>query len=527
MIGCKYSRTLHPYLIVFGYDSQDGEKRWFIRSSTRSMNALIGLILVTPLVGTGASPTYNRDVAPILFKHCVSCHRPGEIGPFSLMDYKDSAKRAEFLAEITHSNRMPPWKPEPGFGEFKEERRLTESEKSTIKEWAKAGAPEGDPKDLPKIPTFSSGWLLGEPDLVVEMPHEFTLPSSGPDVYQCFVIPLPVNKDEAVIAVDFQPGNRRVVHHAILYLDHNGQARAKADPKTQSYTHFGGPGIRPTGNIGAWAPGTRPIQLPEGTGRYLKKGSDLVLQIHYHPSGKVEKDKSKIGIYFAKTPPKHYVGAVGIRSRQWALKIPPNESTYTVEEKSEPLPVDAKAIGILPHMHYLGKEMRIDAKLPDGKEIPLIWIKDWDFNWQGIYGYKEPIALPKGTVITLKAVYDNSTGNPRNPSNPPQKVTWGEQTNDEMCICGVQVITETKKEMRQVMDMLHGDLGMILGGGGIPEDKSTESVALSRNKKIEKMILWEYDANKDGLISKEELELIPAQNRDRLTLMLRVMGKLK
>lgn len=489
--------------------------------------AVMSVTVTLAPAGAADSPTFNKDVAPILFKHCASCHRPGEIAPFSLLEYKDAAKRAAFLAKITGENRMPPWSPEPGFGHFKDERRLTEAEKSTIAAWAKAGAPEGDPGQLPAKPAFESGWVLGKPDLVAEMPKEFTIPASGPDVYQCFVIPLPVNQDEAVVAVDFQPGNAKVVHHAILYLDSNGQGRTKADPATQSFPSFGGPGIRPTGNIGAWAPGIRPIQLPEGTGRYLKKGSDLVLQIHYHPSGKVEKDRSKVGIYFSKTPIKHYVGAVGIRTRQWALKIPPNEAKFTVEEQSEPLPVPAKAIGILPHMHYLGKEMKVDAKLPDGKEIPLIWIKDWDFNWQGIYGYQEPISLPRGTVLKMKAVFDNSTANPRNPSSPPIKVTWGEQTQDEMCICGVQVITDTKKELRQVMDMQHGDLGMILGGGGMPEDEETQAIAMSRNKKIERMILWEYDADKDGMISKEELELVPKGNRDRVLVMLRVLGKLK
>lgn len=487
------------------------------------------LSLVAPLarVEAPATPTFNKDVAPILFKHCATCHRPGEIAPFSLLEYKDAAKRAAFLAKVTGENRMPPWSPEPGFGHFKDERRLTDSEKSTLQAWAKAGAPEGDPGQLPPKPAFESGWVLGKPDLVVELPKEFTVPASGPDVYQCFVIPLPVTRDEAVVAVDFQPGNAKVVHHAILYLDSDGQGRAKADPVTRSFPSFGGPGIRPTGNIGAWAPGIRPIQLPEGTGRYLKKGSDLVLQIHYHPSGKEEKDKSRVGIYFSKTPIRHYVGAVGIRTRQWALRIPPGESKFTLVDQSEPLPVAAKAIGILPHMHYLGKEMKVDAKLPDGSEIPLIWIKDWDFNWQGIYGYREPVDLPKGTVIRMRAVFDNSPANPRNPSSPPIRVTWGEQTQDEMCICGVQVVTENKKDLKQVMDMLHGDLGMILGGGGMPEDDETRSVAMARNKKIERLILWEYDADKDGMISKEELDLVPKSNRERVTLMARVMGKLK
>ncbi|MFM8933657.1 MAG: ascorbate-dependent monooxygenase [Gemmataceae bacterium] len=487
------------------------------------------LSLVGPMAGVEAAvtPTFNKDVAPILFKHCASCHRPGEIGPFSLLEYKDASKRAAFLAKVTSENRMPPWSPEPGFGHFKDERRLTDSEKSILQAWAKAGAPEGDPDQLPPKPAFESGWVLGKPDLVVELPKEFTVPASGPDVYQCFVIPLPVTRDEAVVAVDFQPGNAKVVHHAILYLDSDGQGRAKADPVTRSFPSFGGPGIRPTGNIGAWAPGIRPIQLPEGTGRYLKKGSDLVLQIHYHPSGKEEKDKSRVGIYFSKTPIRNYVGAVGIRTRQWALRIPPDESQFTLVDQSEPLPVAAKAIGILPHMHYLGKEMKVDAKLPDGSEIPLIWIKDWDFNWQGIYGYREPIDLPKGTVIRMRAVFDNSTANPRNPSSPPIRVTWGEQTQDEMCICGVQVVTDNKKDLKQVMDMLHGDLGMILGGGGMPEDDETRSLGMARNKKIERLILWEYDADKDGMISKEELELVPKSNRERVTLMARVMGKLK
>lgn len=491
--------------------------------------------LLLPTLGTAPSldtaqpqstaPTFCKDVAPILYKHCVSCHRPGEVGPFSLIEYKEAAKRAEFLAEIVHSQKMPPWKPEAGYGAFRDELRMSEGEKATIAAWAKNGAPEGNKKDLPKPPVFETGWALGKPDLVIEMPKPFKVAAGGQDIYQCFVIPLPLDQDQSIIAVDFLPGNRRVVHHAILFLDSNGQARRKADPETMSYRSFGGPGILPTGSMGAWAPGARPVKLPEGTGRFLKKGSDLVLQVHYHPSGREETDQSKVGIYFAKTPTKHYVGAVALRSR--SIAIPPGKADYTITTQSVPLPVPVEALGIFPHMHYLGKEMKVDAVLPDGKEVPLLWIKDWDFNWQGAYAYKDPVRLPKGTVLKLKAVYDNSESNPRNPSSPPKRVKWGEQTTDEMCLCGVQVITETADEMRKIQKMPGGLVGLILGGGGQPEEKENQAKPSDRTRTVMEALLNEFDEDQDGKISPSELEKIPEENRDRAAIFFRIMGKLK
>jgi mono/diheme cytochrome c family protein len=425
--------------------------------------AASGLWLAAVAVG-GEVPTYTKEVAPILWKNCAGCHRPGEIGPFSLLTYQEAAKRATFIEEITASRKMPPWKPEAGFGSFHDERRLTEQEIKTLAAWAEAGAPEGNPKDLPPAPKFTDGWRHGPPDLVLTVPEPFQVPASGRDVYRCFVIPIGIDSNQTVSLVEFRPGNRKVVHHALLYLDNTGAARKRdaAEPGP-GYTSFGGPGIIPTGGLGGWAPGAMPRPLPEGIGKFLRKGSDLVLQIHYHPDGKAETDQSAVGIYFTKTRARNIVGGIAVRSR--SLNIPPGESRYHVSARSEALPVDVQAIGITPHMHYLGKEMKVVAETPTGETIPLIWIKDWDFNWQGQYQYRSPVKLVKGSVIKLDAYYDNSSDNPNNPSKPPRQVRWGEQTTDEMCLLAVQVIADNITDLRKVLTMRGNRLGAVLSGG--------------------------------------------------------------
>jgi hypothetical protein len=494
------------------------------------MNRLCWLIAAF-LIGSGPAfaenLTFNKDIAPILWKNCAGCHRPGEVGPFPLLTYKDAAKRADFLAEITQSKRMPPWKAEPGFGEFHDERRLTPTEIKTIADWAATGAVEGDPKDLGTPPLFPEGWQLGTPDLVLKAPSPFEIPASGRDVYRCFVIPIPTQADRTVAAVEFRPGNRKVVHHAIFYLDSNGAARKKdeADPGP-GYESFGGPGIVPTGGLGGWAPGAMPRNLPDGLGKMLRKGSDLVLQIHYHPDGKPETDQSTVGIYFTKTPAKHIVGGLAVRTRK--LDIPAGESRYHVTAESAPLPVDAQAIGIAPHMHYIGKEMRVVAETPEGETIPLIWIKDWDFNWQGQYLYKSPIKLTKGTVIKLDAYYDNSEENPRNPSTPPKHVKWGEQTTDEMCLLAVQVVTDKNADLLKIMAMPGNGLGAILVGGPPAEGNGRPLIRAlqgARNRANPgsfaipeefKDRLSPFDKNKDGQLSAEEIETVPEPGRTRI-----------
>ena len=262
------------------------------------------------------------------------------------------------------------------------------------------------------------------------------------------MIPIPIDTNKTVAAFEFRPGNRKVVHHALLYLDSTGSARELDESEPgPGYTSFGGPGILPTGGLGGWAPGSMPRMLPDGMGKFLRKGSDLVLQIHYHPDGKPEKDQSVVGIYFTKKPAQKIVA----RDRRPDPKPRhPGRRTaaFTRPRESAPLPVDVQAIGIAPHMHYIGKEMKVVAQTPDGKTTPLIWIKDWDFNWQGQYQFNTPVKLAKGTVIKLDAYYDNSADNPSNPNKPPKRVRWGEQTTDEMCLLGVQVVTDNLADLQ-------------------------------------------------------------------------------
>ena len=482
---------------------------------------LIGLALGLPSLQAAEVPTFNKEIAPILWKHCAGCHRQGEVGPFPLLTYKEAEKRAEFIAEVTSSRTMPPWKPEPNFGDFHDEHRLSEEEIKLLADWAEADAPEGDPKDLPKPPVCPEGWQLGEPDMVLKVPDTFEIPADGPDIYRCFVIPIPTDTNKTVAAVEFRPGNRRVVHHAILFLDANGAAREKdaADPGP-GFASFGGPGFVPTGALGGWAPGAMPRMLPDGTGRFLRGKSDLVLQIHYHPDGKAETDQSVVGLYFTKKPAKQIVVGVAVRSRD--LNIPAGAARHHVAAQSSPLPVDAEAIGIVPHMHYIGKEMKVVAESPDGKTTPLLWIKDWDFNWQGQYLYKSPVKLAKGTVIKLDAYYDNSAENPRNPSKPPKPVHWGEQTTDEMCLLGVQVVTSSLPDLFKIVRMNGNRIGTALVGGAptLPGDgnaaKSPKGDGYFTIPPDFKDRLAPFDVDKDGRLSPAEIRKLPARAQERI-----------
>ncbi|MDX1932372.1 MAG: redoxin family protein [Capsulimonadales bacterium] len=403
------------------------------KAVARPTVAAVGcLIERTDRTSVATGPTYAEHIAPILNKNCVSCHRSGEIGPMPLAKYGDAVKYAANIAAVTSEKRMPPWKPIAGHGEFADERRLSDAEVALIKLWADAGAPEGDRRKTPPTPTFPEGWRLGKPDLILRMPTAWKVDANSPDTYRCFVLPTGLTEDKEVVGIEYRAGNKGVVHHILSYIDTAGVGRDRdAKEDGPGYTSFGGPGFMPFGELGGWAPGNLPRFLPNGIGRKLPAGSDVVMQVHYHASGKPEEDVTEVGLYFAKKPVTRPFRIIPVAVRK--LEIPAGEANHTVTQ-TYPVPVDAVIHQVTPHMHLLGRKIEMTATLPDGRTLPLIRIDDWDFKWQDSYYFKEPVRLPKGSKVTLTASFDNSTGNPRNPNTPPQRVTWGEATTDEMCI---------------------------------------------------------------------------------------------
>ncbi|MDE2506120.1 MAG: redoxin family protein [Planctomycetota bacterium] len=396
---------------------------------------------------TASAVTYARDVAPLLLRSCVGCHRPGEVAPFPLLVYRDAAKRAGQIADVVESRRMPPWKAMPGHGVFLDDPTLSAIEVDTLRRWADAGAPEGDPRDLPKRTFEPDGPRLGRPDLVLEPTAAFDVPAGGDDVFRAYVLPLPRDRDLHVAAFDFHPGNRRVVHHAKLYLDRDRrfQAAEDSDPAAGFDTQAGAELGR--GAVWEWTPGTVARRAARGVGTILPRGADLVLFIHYHPDGRPESDRSRIQIYLSETPVEKRIAGVPMGTS--SLDIPAGEANYTVVRRAT-LPADVRVLAALPHGHFLMRQIKLTATLPDGEVIPMLWIDDWDFNWQGRYAYAKPLALPKGTRLELTARYDNSSANPLNPHRPPQRVRFGPASTDEMLGCHLQVIAETPEGYRAI-----------------------------------------------------------------------------
>jgi mono/diheme cytochrome c family protein len=407
---------------------------------------LFGLLALAA-AASAATPTFNKDIAPILYANCATCHRPGEVAPFSLLTYQDASKRAALIAGAVSGHFMPPWKAEPGFGDFAGDRRLTDAQIALITVWAKAGAPEGDPSAKPQPPKFTDGWQGGEPDQVLTIPVKYSLPADGPDQYRCFVLPTGLDHDVYIDGIEFRPGNRRIVHHSLVFLDASGQAKKMAAGSPDgSYPCFGGPGFPAAGLIGGWAPGLTPQPRNPSLSQPIRKGMDVVIQIHYHPSGKPEEDQSSLGIAFSGPPTK---GRTSILLFDHHLDIAPGDSNY-VAKASLTLPRDVQLAGVTPHAHYLCKDMKVTATLPDGSTKPLIWIKDWDFNWQNAYRYRTPIDLPKGTRIDLVYTFDNSENNPHNPVHPPVRIHWGEETKDEMALVFLTVLLPTTEDARDL-----------------------------------------------------------------------------
>jgi mono/diheme cytochrome c family protein len=377
------------------------------------------------------APTYAGQVGQLLHRHCANCHRPGAAGPFALLTYADARQHAHKIRRALETDTMPPWKP-TNHGTFQDELWLPPADKATLLRWIAGGAPRGDATQEPAPPTFKTGWQLGTPDLILTMP-EYTVAASGPDEYRCFVLNPNLAEDRYVAAVEFLPGNSTVLHHAMTYIDTSGVAalRFALDGKPGYSTGGTSPGFVPVGDLGGWGPGTQPRALPAGTARWLPQNSRIVLECHYHKTGKPETDRTQMGIYFAKGPVTRVVKSQVVLNLKFT--IPPDAKRHEVTA-GWTVPRDVELLSIQPHMHLLGREMHVTAKPPERPEQTLIQLKNWDFNWQQGYQYRNPLTLPAGTRVQLRAWFDNSATNPYNPHRPPKPVRFGLGTNDEMCV---------------------------------------------------------------------------------------------
>ena len=419
------------------------------RSHLRIAAVLLGLGIIyaaglrIAVRASEAPVTYNRQIAPILYKNCTTCHHPGGGGPFSLLTYEDARRRAPQIVQVTASRFMPPWLPEHGYGDFADERRLTSEEIALIQKWVTAGMPRGD-DPAPPAPHYNETWGLGKPDLILTIQRPATLPASGSDIFLNFVLPYPLDKTHYIRAMEIRPGTPQVVHHANVLIDRTGSWR-RAHPDNW---RDGVPGMElivdagdnfdPDSHFLFWKPDTPVLVEPPTMPWRLDPGNDLILNMHLKPSGKPETIDAQIGLYFTDKPPTRQPMLLQLE-HDGALDIPAGNSDFAVEDQLK-LPVDVDVLGVYPHAHYLGKDLQGYAILPNGQKKWLIWIRNWDIDRQSVYRYREPVFLPKGAVIHMRYTYDNSENNVRNPNDPPIRVRAGNRSVDEMGHLWLQVL---------------------------------------------------------------------------------------
>jgi uncharacterized protein (TIGR03437 family) len=415
----------------------------------------------------GQLVNFSEHIAPIVYNNCSKCHRPGQVAPFALLSYDDVRQHGQSIATQTQIRYMPPWKPEPGWVAYRDERRLTPDQIAMIQTWVQDGMPQGDPTKAPPAPQFADTWQLGTPDLVLEMPAAFPVPADGPDLYRNFVLPTGLTEDKWVKAIELRPTARVVVHHSLFFSDTTGGARAMDGKDGQpgfpgfgSIFTVGDPLAKLTGGLGGWVPGTTPAFLPTGIAVPLPKGSDFLMQIHFHPNGQPQSEKTVVGLYFGPAPTRPMTqiqvpAFFGIRAN---IDIAAGTPDYKVRG-SYTLPVDVDAVGVTAHAHYLSKEAKLTATLPTGEVRILLWIRQWDFNWQDQYLFQDLLPLPKGTRLDGELIYDNSEANFRNPNTPPKRVQWGENSTDEM---GSLLLNVVPKQAADI-DILHlGTIAFVL-----------------------------------------------------------------
>ncbi|HZP49104.1 MAG TPA: hypothetical protein VFB07_11240 [Vicinamibacterales bacterium] len=436
------------------------------------MKAIIAAVaaVLTASAASAQTPTFSKDVAPILYKNCTNCHRPGEIAPMSLLTYADARPWVRSIQTRITNGTMPPWHADPAYGVFENDRRLSAADKDTILKWIAAGAPEGDRNDLPPQPKYADGWLMGQPDVVLTMNEDYPIPAGGTVSYQYFEVPTNFTEDKWIQAFEVRPGNRAVVHHVIVYtrdpqaaqrMREQAKQAAASGRQPQPLISFAegmeipagqtggpdlpadqrkasGPNDRPnpgsfTGSIGGYVPGNPGRTYDPGTATRLPAGSTLVFQMHYTTTGKATSDRTSIGIIFAKDKPK--VELRGAVLANGALHLKANDGNARVDAEMT-VNRDIDLYSILPHTHVRGKSWQYEAIYPDGRKETLLSVPHYDFDWQTDYIYKEPVKIPKGTRIHATAWYDNSPANKSNP-DPSKDVWWGDQTWEEMMFTGL------------------------------------------------------------------------------------------
>lgn len=466
----------------------------------RPASLLLSLLaLLVPEVSRGQK--FYPDIAPIIWENCSNCHRTGQAGPFPLLEYEDVRKRGRQIADVISDGYMPPWHATSNDLQFKDDRRLDPETKDLLTRWIEADMPMGDPSSAPEKPVFNDDWYGGQPDLVVSMPEPYEVYAEGRDIYRNFVLPLNNTETLYLKAIEIRPSSRPVVHHVLYFLDTSGAARSR-DAK-DPLPGFQGMGFTSglTG-IGGWAVGGTPVPLPEGMAFVLPPGSDIVLQTHFHPTGKIENEATTLGLYLSKESPTREFSGIQLPPRFGALAgvdIPPGEKDYRVYDSFE-IPVNLEAFGISAHAHYLGKALWMKAIKPDGSELELLRIDDWDFNWQEGYTFREPIVLPAGTRVDAMVSWDNSADNPANPHNPPQRVRWGPFSYDEMGSVTLRVSPIDNEDISLLRERLSEHQTLAVADTML---KSSSRRSSERLNFFQKRIL-QFDRNENGIFDPDE-----------------------
>ena len=403
-----------------------------------SLFAAPSLVLLAALPGMEKGkppvPTFSRDIAPILYKRCASCHSNSRIAPFSLVGYKNSASRAKTIAKVTETNFMPPWKAKPNYGEFRDVQSLTAEEKDLLARWAKAGAPEGNPADAPQPPAVVPGWRLGKPDMVIQPEKATKIPAEGRDFFRDYLIDPQITKPTWVRAVDFLPSQQGTVHHIIPSLVKKEEAeklkKIKFDYEDNSWNQKSIEDLDTYNTLGFWSTGAPPFVSPEGTAFLIKPGDCILLDIHYKPKGKPELEQPQVALYLQEEPAKEEMAVTVVASGD--IYVQPGETNTRVYAIGPKLKNPTTIYAVWPHMHYIGRTFKAWVKYPAGFSKPLIAIDDWDPEWQLLYYLKTPMTVPAGSRVYVTGTYDNSENNPRNPHSPPRVVEGGESSKDEM-----------------------------------------------------------------------------------------------